>query len=176
MAKLNFPVVYLLHGTGGSPDGSVKQLEAELRGCAPEQVYVRPIMPHSDPTAAPSVSVSYLRDLGIPEGSLIIGLSLGGLVAAKLQEAERPDLHVFCINSPTWAGDTELHVWMKHRVSLYSSGDKVIAGRTEDWPLLAAEAHDVAWLDGHNTDPHCRVLAHVIDCYLQAGCLNWECR
>ncbi len=134
MAKLNFPVVYLLHGTGGSPDGSVKQLEAELRGCAPEQVYVRPIMPHSDPTAAPSVSVSYLRDLGIPEGSLIIGLSLGGLVAAKLQEAERPDLHVFCINSPTWAGDTELHVWMKHRVSLYSSGFWALAlNRTDDY-------------------------------------------
>jgi len=169
----DFPAIYLLHGTGGSPDGSVKQLETELVSCGEKQNYVRPLMPHANPNVLPSKSVQYLRDHGIPEGTLIIGISLGGLVAAKLQESARPDLHVFCVNSPTWAGDTELHVWMQHRVSLYSSSDEVIAGRTEDWPLLAAEAHDMAWLNGHDTDPHKSELAHLISCYIKAGCLNW---
>lgn len=101
---MEFSTVYLLHGTGGSPNGSVLQLELELRRCAPNQAYVRPLMPHSDRTVGPSVSVSHLRELTVPQGSLIIGISLGGLVAAKLQESGRPDLHVICINSPTWAG------------------------------------------------------------------------
>jgi hypothetical protein len=160
---------------GGSPNGSVLQLETELRQCAPEQVYVRPLMPHTNPTVAPSVSVSHLRELGVPQGALIVGISLGGLISAKLQESERPDLHVFCINSPTWAGDTELHVWMRYRVSLYCSRDEVIAGRTDDWPLLTPEEHDLPWLKGHDLDPHMSALAHIISCYMQAACLNWEC-
>lgn len=176
MTVLNFPSIYLLHGTAGSPEGSVLLLQAELDKCGATQNFVRPLMPHSDPNVQPSESVEYLRNLGIPEGALLIGISLGGLVAAKLQESERSDLYVFCINSPTHAADTELHVWMKHRVSLYCSCDKVIAGRTEDWPLLAAEAHDMAWLNGHDTDPHKEALAYLISCYLQAGCLNWESR
>jgi pimeloyl-ACP methyl ester carboxylesterase len=176
MPLVEFPKVYLLHGMGGSPDGSVMKLEIELVKCGAQQNYVRPLMPHTDPNVAPSESVENLRGLEIPLGSLIIGHSMGGLVAAKLQEMGRPDLHVFCINSPTWAGDTELQVWMKHRVALYSSADVVIAGRTEDWPMLAEEAHDVEWLNGHDIDPHKEALAHIISCYLQAGYLNWECR
>ncbi len=176
MTVLNFPAVYLLHGTGGSPEGSVRLLQAELEKCGALQEYVRPPLPHADLSVQPSKSVEYLRKLGIPEGALIVGLSMGGLVGAKLQEAERPDLYVFCVSSPTWAADTELHVWQKHRVSLYCSGDKVIAGRTEDWPLLAGEAHNLAWLNGHDTDPHCRALAHIITCYMETGFLNWECR
>jgi hypothetical protein len=133
-------------------------------------------MPHTNPDVLPSASVEFLHNIGIPEGALLVGISLGGLVAAKLQESERPDLHIIAINSPTWAGDTELHVRMKHRASLYYSGDKVIAGRTEGWPLLAAEAHDLEWLNGHDTDPHKEILAHIISCYMLAGCLNWEYR
>ncbi len=176
MAMVYFPAVYLLHGRAGTPDGSVRLLQAELEECGANYNFVRPLLPHRDPNIQPSESVQYLRDLQIPNGALIVGISLGGLVGAKLQESERPDLFVFCINAPTWAGDTALHIWQKHRVSLYCSGDKVIAGRTNDWPLLAAEAHDLAWLNGHDTDPHKEGLAYIISCYMQAGCLNWECR
>jgi hypothetical protein len=176
MAVLNFPAVYLLHGRGGSPEGSVSLLQAELEKCGANFKYSRPLLPHTNPNVQPSKSVQYLRNLGIPDGALIVGISLGGLVGAKLQESERPDLHVFCIDSPTWAGDTELHVWMKHRVALYSSNDEVIGRRTEDWPLLSPEALDLNWLSGHDTDSHKEGLAYIIHCYIQAGCLNWECR
>ncbi len=168
MPLMHFPAVYLLHGMSGSPTGSVLQLETELRRCAPDQIYVRPLMPHSDPTVAPSISVLDLRELAVPQGALIIGISLGGLVAAKLQETERADLHVICINSPTWAGDVGLKQRMNHRVLLYFSSDEVIAGRTEKWPQLA-EAYDLPWLTGHNTDPHKKALASILNAYLETG-------
>jgi esterase/lipase len=142
------------------------QLETELRDCEPTQNYVRPLLPHSDPAVAPWTSVLHLRTLNVPEGSLIIGISLGGLVAAKLQELERPDLHVICISSPTHAEETELITRMEHRVALYSSADSVIAGRTERWPQLAA-AHDLPWLD-HDTDKHKKALAKILCGYLKA--------
>ena len=160
-----FPAIYLLHGKGGSPTGSVLQLETELRVCEPNQSYFRPLMPHTDPAVMPSVSVQHLRSLGLSEGALIIGVSLGGLVAAKLQELERPDLHVVCISSPTHADDTELTARMEQRVSLYSSSDSVIAGRTDRWPLLA-EAHDLPWLD-HDTDKHKKALGRILCGYVE---------
>jgi hypothetical protein len=119
-----------------SPNGSVSQLEAEMRVCEPEQNYVRPLMPHTDPKGPTWASVLHLRNISVPTGSLIIGISLGGLVAAKLQETERPDLHVICISSPTHAEEVELAKRMEHRVALYSSADEVISGRTEKWPEL----------------------------------------
>ena len=123
MIGMDFPAIYLLHGMGGSPNGSVKQLEAELLSMGQQLNYVRPEMPHADPAVAASTSVQHLRDLNLPQGTLIVGISMGGLVAAKLQETGRADLHVICINSPTWAGDIELHRRMNHRVSFYCSGN-----------------------------------------------------
>ena len=173
-SSMDFPAVYLLHGRGGSPDGSVKQLEIELVKCGARQNYMRPLMPHTDPSVAPSISVTHLRELGIPHGALIIGISLGGLVAAKLQEEERPDLHVICINSPTRAGDVVLKHQTIHRVSLYCSGDEVIAGRTEQWPQLA-EAYDLPWLT-HDTDPHKVTLAKILSEYIIRRCVPPELR
>jgi len=162
---MQFPAIYLLHGRGGSPNGSVSQLEAEMRVYEPEQNHVRPLMPHSDPAGTPLPSVLHLRGLDVPNGALIIGISLGGLVAAKLQEMERPDLHVICISSPTDAEDTELTIKMGHRVALYSSADEVISGRTERWPELA-EAYDLPWLD-HDTDKHKTPLGSILCAYVQ---------
>jgi predicted esterase YcpF (UPF0227 family) len=162
---VKFPAIYLLHGRGGSPNGSVTQLETELRDCEPEQNYFRPLMPHSDETVTPWPSVLHLRSLAVPNGSLVVGVSLGGLVAAKLQELERPDLHVICISSPTHADETELNAKMEQRIALYSSADSVIAGRTERWPQLA-EAHDLPWLD-HDTDKHKTPLGRILCAYVQ---------
>lgn len=162
---MNFSAIYLLHGKGGSPNGSVSQLEAELRECEPEQCYVRPLMPHCDPKGPAWASVLHLRNIGVPNGALIVGVSLGGLVAAKLQELERPDLHVVCISSPTSADEVELAKRMEHRVALYSSSDEVISRRTERWPQLA-EAYDLPWLD-HDTDKHKKNLGRILCAYVQ---------
>jgi hypothetical protein len=81
----------------------------------------------------------------VPEGALVVGVGLGGLAAAMVQETERTDLDVVCVSSPTSHGVIKLERRMQHRVALYSSQDPAIAGRVENWPDLA-EAHDTLYL------------------------------
>jgi hypothetical protein len=75
--------------------------------------------------------------------ALVMGISLCGLVAAKVQEAGRPDLGG-CISSPTWADLVSLERSVRNRTAIYSSADTVIAGRTSEWQRLA-RAYDVPW-------------------------------
>jgi hypothetical protein len=144
--------IFLFHGKGGSPGGSVLQLEELLRGRFPRTRFVRPALLHGDPEVTAEASFEGLRNLEIPNGSAVIGISLGGLVAAKLQESGRGDLHVTCISSPTWADGVALSQRMTRRLALYSSLDVVIKGRTANWRQLA-QAHDLPWLT-HDTDKH----------------------
>lgn len=156
--------LYLLHGKGGSPQGSVSQLEVLLRAAHPDFTFERPLMPHHDPSVLTEVSVKHLAAMNLPRNALAIGISLGGLVAAKVQESH-PDLRVACISSPTWADGVHLEQYMPHRLAIYSSQDDVIADRVSDWPRLA-EAHDLSWLS-HDTDKHkvriCELLNAWID-------------
>jgi pimeloyl-ACP methyl ester carboxylesterase len=170
MSHMLFSVVYLLHGLGGSPTGSVLKLQTELASLSKDQTYIRPLLPHADSSVAPSISVERLKALELSEGALVVGISMGGLVAAKLQEVGRQDLHVICINAPTWAVDVELHRRMEHRFALYSSMDQVIAGRAEKWPELA-DAFDVPWLQDHDTDPHNRKLSLILCRYMNTGAI-----
>jgi hypothetical protein len=64
-------------------------------------------------------------------------------------------------------------VCLKHRISLYCSGDDVIAERIEKWPQLA-KAYDLPWLIGHDTDKHKRALAFILRGYLETGNISWE--
>lgn len=144
--------IFLLHGKGGSPQGSVSKLEPLLREEHPEYLYHRLLLPHQDPNVLAEESVEYLREMLLPKEARLIGISLGGLVAAKLQEESRFDLRVACVSSPTWADGVRLAMKPENRVAIYSSNDDVIAGRVSDWPQLA-DAYDVPWLT-HDTDAH----------------------
>lgn len=165
---MRFENIFLLHGKGGSPEGSAKQLEEELKRYYPTstfgQLFQRPRLLHSNPEVLAERSVADLTARNIPRDAALVGISLGGLVAAKLQESGREDLHVICISSPTWADGVRLERRMPNRIALYSSYDEVIAGRTEHWPQLA-QAFDLPWLS-HNTDAHKRELARLVFAYL----------
>jgi hypothetical protein len=152
--------IFLFHGKGGSPGGSVLQLEELLRGRFPRTRFVRPALLHGDPEVTAEASLEGLRNLEIPNGSAVIGISLGGLLAAKLQESGRDDLHVTCISSPTWADGVTLSQRMTRRLAVYSSLDPVIKGRTDDWPQLA-QAYDLPWLT-HDTDKHKETLSYIV--------------
>jgi len=156
-------VIFLLHGKSGSPEGSVSEIEAALTKHLPELKYFRPLMPHANPASPAERSVEALQRLEIPSGATLIGVSLGGLVAAKFQEEHRPDLQVICINSPTWADGVRLEQHSSRRVAFYSSDDEVITGRTEDWPKLA-ESYDLPWLT-HDTSAHVPRLVQLILAY-----------
>ncbi len=156
--------IFLFHGKGGRPTGSVMQLEELLRPEFPQVRFHRPALLHGDPTVPAEDSLRALAELAIPEGATVIGISLGGLLAARLQETARRDLRVIAISSPTWADGVSLAEKMPRRLALYSSRDTVIEGRTADWPQLA-EARDLPWLT-HNTDAHKQPLAEIIAGYL----------
>lgn len=168
MATQPFTTVYLLHGKGGWPGGSVLQLEGLLCKSFPEPRYVRPSLPHGREKGEQPAerSVDFLGELVIEPAALLVGISLGGLVAAKLQETGREDLHVVCISSPTWADGVCLEKRVSNRLALYSSQDNVIAGRTSRWPDLA-EAYDLPWLT-HDTDAHKEALAKLIVAYMSS--------
>ena len=156
--------IYLFHGKGGSPQGSVKLLESTLRPLLPNHDYFRPELLHHDPAILAEDSLAALDELKIPDHAIVIGISLGGLIAARLQETSREDLTVIGISSPTWADGVRLQRRMRNRLAIYSSNDEVIAGRTCDWPSLA-EANDIPTLT-HNTDQHVTVLAQLISAYM----------
>ena len=159
--------VYLFHGKGGSPQGSVSKVEPLLRAVHPEFQYQRLLLPHHDPNVRAEASVSYLRDFNLMMDSFVIGISLGGLVAAKLQEESRPDLRVAAISSPTWADGVQLRKHPGNRLAIYSSNDEVIAPRTSDWPNLA-EAYNFPWLT-HDTDAHKERICQMLNVWLEGG-------
>lgn len=81
----------------------MRKIEAILERHWPGLEYLRPKLPHSDPTIPAEQSVERLRVLDVPKGALILGVSLGGTVAAKFPEAGRDDLKVIAISSPCYA-------------------------------------------------------------------------
>ena len=165
----SIPAVYLLHGKGGSPNGTVNKLAEVLAPRWPRLSFFRPELAHHDPAAAAEASVEQLMRMELPRNALLVGISLGGTVAAKLQEMGREDLHVMAVSSPTWADGVVLKQRPERRVALYSSRDGVIASRVADWPKLAAISRDFGWLT-HNTDQHLEPLAKLFGWYL-AGSL-----
>lgn len=156
----------------GFPNGTVSKIQHVLEPHLPGVSFVRPLLPHHDPESPPEESVEFLKELKIPKNTLIIGVSMGGLVAAKLQEESRPDLHVVCISSPTQAkaGSFRLKKKIPNRISFYSSSDEVIAQRVKDWPKLA-QAYDFPWLN-HDTDVHLDRLAKLILGYINGDNLS----
>ncbi len=165
---MSFDNILLLHGKGGSPEGSVKDIEALLRKHYPQKPvssFQRPRLLHADGEILAEQSLDELQKRDIPNGTLVIGVSLGGLLAAKLQEQGREDLRVICLNSPTWADAVRLERRMQERIAFYSSNDNVIAGRTQHWPRLAT-AFDLPWLT-HDTSVHAPELAPLILAYLE---------
>ena len=165
---MQFGNIFLLHGKGGSPDGSAKQLEEELRRYYPARtfgtLFQRPRLLHANPAVLAEESLAEFAARKIPRDAALVGISLGGLIAARLQESGREDLHVICISSPTWADGVRLERRMANRVAFYSSHDEVIAGRIAGWPQLA-QAFDLPWLS-HDTDAHKRELARLVFAYL----------
>ena len=60
-------------------------------------------------------------DLHLPEGSLVVGTGIGGILASAYQDLKRPDLHVIAICSPSSLEDISLKANFKKRVELTSA-------------------------------------------------------
>jgi pimeloyl-ACP methyl ester carboxylesterase len=166
------PAVYLIHGKGESSEGTVKKLQAVLEQHWPGLNFVRPDIPYFDPKRPADVAVKELLRMPMPQGSLLVGVGLGGLVAARLQELGRQDLQVIAISSPTWADEVTLESWAERRLAFYSSQDPIIGSRIANWPELASFSQDLDWLD-QETDQHLRYVARLFDWYLEGTLPKW---
>jgi pimeloyl-ACP methyl ester carboxylesterase len=164
--------VYLLHGKGGSPDGTVKKLQTLLEQHWPGLDFIRPELPHHDPKSHAEDSVQDILQLQIPQNSLLVGISLGGLVAARLQEVGREDLQVIAIRSPTWEDGVTLETRAERRLAFYSSRDQIIESRIANWPQLASFSRDLEWLN-HDTGQHLKYIARLFDWYLEGMLPKW---
>jgi hypothetical protein len=140
--------VYVLHGKGGSPEGSAKTI-ANLLPARSVPTF-RPTLLHTDPTV--SAEASYELCTFMPD-SLVIGISLGGLLAAKFQE-DFPghNLKVITLVSPTRADNLSLTPGKRpNLIALYSTQDPVIGTRA-NWEDFTDNAFNVPWMKSHNID------------------------
>ena len=166
------PEVWLLHGKGGSPTGTVAKIETALELHWPGLEYVRPLLPHHDASVRAEESVAFLLDRNIPQNALLLGVSLGGLVAARLQEVGRPDLRVMAISSPASADGVSLQAMAPGRMAFYSSHDTVIQDRVSAWPQLASLQRDFDWLT-HDSDQHMKEIVRLFSWYLEGMLPQW---
>lgn len=169
---LPIPAVWLLHGKGGSPAGTVKKIEDALELHWPGLEYVRPLLPHHEPTARAEKSVEFLLQQSVPRNALVLGVSLGGLVAARLQEFGREDLQVIAISAPTWADSVTLQTNAPRRMAFYSTQDTVISDRVAGWPMLATFQRDFDWLT-HATDQHLREIVRMVSWFIDGMLPTW---
>ncbi len=164
-----FKNIYFFHDKGESPDGVVLGLETILKH-GYHVHFERPVLPHADKDVAAELSLDWAflqfsRDV-VP-GSLIVGVSLGGLIAARLQEI-RPDLnlHVIALAAPTRQDEVYLEDKLDQRVAIYSSQDPQLAGRC-DWDKFTYLNLDQPMLRYHEIK-HCKyAVSYLISCYLR---------
>jgi hypothetical protein len=102
----------------------------------------------------------------VPSNSVIFGIGLGGLLAAKLQEdypAKR--LSVVAVNAPCFEASINLNNTVPNRIAIYSSAYTPISGRN-DWGRYAGQAYDVPWLQ-HGIKYTKYGLAYLLTAYMQ---------
>jgi hypothetical protein len=166
------PAVYLIHGKGESPNGTVKKLQAVLEQHWPGLNFIRPDLPFCDPGRPADAALKELLGIPMEQGSLLVGLDLGGLVAARLQELGRQDLQVIAISSPTSADDVTLESWAERRLAFYSSQNPIIRSRIANWPRLASFSQDLDWLD-QETDRHLKYISRLFDGFVEGMLPQW---
>lgn len=153
-----FRTIYFLHGRGGSPTGSsVATIASLLREhISPETEFVFLDLPHSDPNLPAEESYRQFSATALLEPeSLLIGVSLGGLVAAKYCE-DHPEmnLRVVALASPTESEGLALEsVHSMSITALYSRLDPVIGYRA-NWERCAYRQYDVPWMQDHRLENH----------------------
>ena len=171
---IRFEHILLLHDRGDSPNGDAKALEEELRRYYPAttfgaELFRRPLLPHSRADVSAEQSLAALKAQPVPEGAALVGLGWGGLIAAKLQEQGREDLHVICVGSPAEAAGFRLERRMPDRVAFYFRGAESANRGFPDWPRLA-QAFDLPWL-AEGLEVHLLAIARLVFAYLDGDSL-----
>ncbi len=144
--------VSFLHGKGGSSNGTIRLLRDALLPILNKPPQIA-LLDFPSTTADEYFAGMLAAVERFPTGSMLVGVSLGGLVAAKLLQDHRPDLTVVTLASPTYADGVNLTKRITPRLyALFSHNDPVIGDRA-NWGDFAADHADVPWMADHNLDP-----------------------
>ena len=156
--------IFFLHGKGGSSEGSVKSLKDAL---AINSCTSITLLDFPSTTAQDYYTAAVLFDF--PKDSLLVGVSLGGLIAAKLLQDIRPDLTVVTLASPTYSDDLFLKKQITPNLyALYSHNDPVVGDRT-DWENFTTNYADIPWMADHNIDSQRYSIASVLSDFIENG-------
>jgi len=161
---------YLLHDRGNMEDVErLAVIMAERVGNLSE-FFKRPQPPYEFKEDASALeSYHWLCSSFLPVvmcNSVIFGIGLGGLLAAKLQEDyPAKGLSVVAINAPCFEGTISLDSLAPSRVAIYSSAYNPIIGRC-DWGRFTTQAYDVPWLQ-HGLVNTKHGLAYLLTSYMQ---------
>src|SRR3974390_305061 len=93
--------IFFLHGKGGSSNGTIRILRDALLPCLSNPPQIA-LLDFPSNTAAECYAAVLSVATTFPVGFMLVGVSLGGLVAAKLLQDQRPDLMVVTLASPTY--------------------------------------------------------------------------
>lgn len=144
--------IFFLHGKGGSSNGTIRILRNAMLPhlTNPPQIA---LLDFPSSTADEYYAAVLAVADKFPTGSILIGVSLGGLVAAKLLQDRRPDLTVVTLSAPTYADGISLTKRITPNLNaLYSHADPVVGSRV-NWGDFTPDHADVDWMSDHNLDP-----------------------
>jgi pimeloyl-ACP methyl ester carboxylesterase len=174
LPRARFKEVCLIHERGGAPDGIVQRLQELLERNYKKISYNRPLLPHSNPHIRAERSLEWMDNFTpfLPRGILLVGIGLGGLLAAKIQEMHPElDLSVFAVCAPTELDFVKLEKKVDKRAALYSS----VMRECRNWPEFSSQAFDVPWL-AFNPNPVKHSVAYLLACYLRGWNIEKQVR
>jgi pimeloyl-ACP methyl ester carboxylesterase len=160
--------IFFMHGKGGSSNGTIKLLRDAMLPCLTDPPQITLLDFPSGTADEYYAAVLVIADK-IPRSSMLVGVSLGGLVAAKLQQDHRSDLTVVTLASPTYADGISLTKRVTPNLyALYSHADPVVGDRT-NWGDYTSDHADVDWMDDHNLDPQKHRIALLLSDFIEHG-------
>lgn len=160
--------IFFLHGKGGSSNGTIRILRDALLSYLnhPPQIT---LLDFPSTTADEYYAAVLAVADKFPTGSMLVGVSLGGLMAAKLLQDNRPDLTVVALASPTFADGISLTKRMTSNLyAIYSHADPVVGERT-NWGDYTADHADVDWMSDHNLDTQKKRIGLLLSDFLEHG-------
>jgi hypothetical protein len=159
-------MIHIFHDRGQDPE-DLQQFALLLERSLPQTSYDLPILPHFNTGVKTEDSFRLIAQRNhFHSGTIIIGIGLGGLLAAKLQEIQ--DLTVIAIAAPTQWDGVKLRTKNRNRLAVYSSHDENIMPFT-NWLDYTDDAFECSPLMFHDISDNRYKLALVVKQYLQGG-------
>lgn len=160
--------IFFLHGKGGSSNGTIRILRDAMLPHLTDPPQIT-LLDFPSTTADEYYAALLAVSDKFPRGSMLVGVSLGGLVAAKLVQDHRPDLTVVALASPTFADGIVLtKAATPDLYALYSHADVIIGDRT-NWSDFAADHADVDWMSDHNLDGQKNRIGLLLSDFIEHG-------